>query len=166
MNKEELVKNVSDEIGVLQTETAIIVDVVLQEIYKGIIKNDKVTFKDFGAFHKTIRKPRLATNPRTGEEVKVAGKMSILKGLYWYFLGIRNHLACRRKQVHTQDYAILNDVAFNYRLLTYYVSKRAQVKTLQSIGFSQVELINEAGSDTHPEAIDRDSPWIYYVARK
>jgi len=77
MNKEELVKRVSDEIGVIQTETAIIVDVVLQEIYKGIIENDKVTFKDFGAFHKVKRKPRLATNPRTGEDVKVPAKTVI-----------------------------------------------------------------------------------------
>ena len=50
MNKEDLIKYVSDEIGVVQTETAIIVDAVLKGIYKGILENEKVTFKDFGAF--------------------------------------------------------------------------------------------------------------------
>ena len=77
MNKEELVKRVSDEIGVLQSETAIIVDSVLKEIYKGILENDKVTFKDFGAFHQVKRKARKASNPRTGEEVSVPAKTVI-----------------------------------------------------------------------------------------
>jgi len=43
MNKEDLVKTVSDDIGVVQTETAIIVDAVLKGIYKGILNNEKVS---------------------------------------------------------------------------------------------------------------------------
>lgn len=77
MNKNELIKRVSDEIGIIQTETSIIVDTVLQEIYKGIIENEKVTFKEFGAFHKVNRKARVAMNPRTGEDVKVPAKTVI-----------------------------------------------------------------------------------------
>lgn len=74
MNKEELTKRVSDSIGVIQSETSIIVDAVLKEIYKGILENEKVTFQDFGAFHKIQRKARKASNPRTGEEVRVPAK--------------------------------------------------------------------------------------------
>ena len=77
MNKNDLVKRVSDEIGVVQTETAIIVDAVLKEIYRGILENEKVTFRDFGAFHKVQRRARLATNPYSGEEVKVPAKTVI-----------------------------------------------------------------------------------------
>ncbi len=77
MNKEELVKLVSDDIGVIQSETAIIVDSVLKQIYKGIIENEKVTFQDFGSFHKVNRKARKASNPRTGEEVSVPAKVVI-----------------------------------------------------------------------------------------
>lgn len=74
MNKKDLVKRVSDEIGVIQVETAIIVDAVLKEIYKGILENDKVTFTDFGAFHKTKRKARKASNPYNGAEISVPAK--------------------------------------------------------------------------------------------
>ena len=77
MNKEDLIKYISDEIGVVQTETAIVVDAVLKGIYKGIMKNEKVTFKDFGAFHHVKRKARHANNPRTGESVKVPAKTVI-----------------------------------------------------------------------------------------
>jgi len=77
MNKEDLVKTVSDDIGVVQTETAIIVDAVLKGIYKGILNNEKVTFKGFGAFHQIKRKARQASNPRTGETVKVPAKTVI-----------------------------------------------------------------------------------------
>lgn len=77
MNKEELIKRVSDDIGVIQSETAIIVDSVLKQIYKGILENEKVTFKDFGAFHKVYRKARKASNPRTGEAVDVPAKTVI-----------------------------------------------------------------------------------------
>ena len=77
MNKVDLTKYVSDEIGVVHTETAIIVDVVLKGIYKGILENEKVTFKDFGAFHQVRRKARTAANPRTGESVRVPAKTVI-----------------------------------------------------------------------------------------
>ena len=77
MNKTDLVKRVSDEIGVIQRETAIIVDAVLNEIFKGIVENDKVTFKDFGAFHKVKRKSRVMKNPYNGSDVKVPEKMVI-----------------------------------------------------------------------------------------
>ena len=77
MNKEDLVKYVSDDIGVVQTETSIIVDAVLKGIYEGILENEKVTFKDFGAFHQIKRKARQASNPRTGEAVKVPAKTVI-----------------------------------------------------------------------------------------
>ena len=74
MNKNDLVKYVSDEIGVVEKETAIIIDAVLKGIYKGILENEKVTFKSFGAFHKVARKARKANNPRTGESVNVPAK--------------------------------------------------------------------------------------------
>jgi DNA-binding protein HU-beta len=77
MNKEDLIKNVSDDIGVVQTETAIIVDAVLKAIYKGILENEKVTFKNFGAFHQIKRKARDANSPRTGEAVRVPAKTVI-----------------------------------------------------------------------------------------
>jgi len=74
MNKKELIKRVSDEIGVIQSETAIIVDAVLKEIYKGILENDKVTFENFGAFHKKVRRARKASNPKTGATIDVPAK--------------------------------------------------------------------------------------------
>jgi len=89
----------------------------------------------------------------------------VLKCIYSYAAGIRNHLSCRRAEVRTKDYVIINDSASNYRFLTYYVSKKFQVEALQSIGFSNVELVNYWGSQIHVEA-ENCGPWIHYIARK
>jgi DNA-binding protein HU-beta len=77
MNKTDLIKRVSDEIGVIQRETSIIVDAVLNEIFKGIMENDNVTFKNFGSFHKVKRKARKMKNPYDGSDVDVPEKTII-----------------------------------------------------------------------------------------
>ena len=64
------------------------------------------------------------------------------------------------------DYAIRNDNAHNYKLLTYYISKPNQVRQLQSSGFEDVRLIDRTGAWTDAAAPDTTSSWIYYLARK
>lgn len=77
MIKKDLVKYVSDDIGVVQREVNIIVDSVLKGIYNGIVENDMVIFQNFGSFHKVVRKARTATNPRTGEKISVPEKTTV-----------------------------------------------------------------------------------------
>ncbi len=48
-----------------------IVSVVLDKIIKTLADGDRVEFRGFGAFSVRTRTPRIAKNPRTGEQVKV-----------------------------------------------------------------------------------------------
>lgn len=48
-----------------------IVTVVFDRIINSLAKGDRVEFRGFGAFSIRKRTPRVAKNPRTGEQVKV-----------------------------------------------------------------------------------------------
>ena len=48
-----------------------IVAVIFDTIIASLSKGDRVEFRGFGAFSVRKRTPRLAKNPRTGEQVKV-----------------------------------------------------------------------------------------------
>ncbi len=48
-----------------------IVAVVFDSIIDALSRGDRVEFRGFGAFSVRTRSPRLAKNPRTGEQVKV-----------------------------------------------------------------------------------------------
>ena len=48
-----------------------IVSVVFDRIIKSLAQGDRVEFRGFGAFSVRTRSPRVAKNPRTGEQVKV-----------------------------------------------------------------------------------------------
>ena len=48
-----------------------IVAVVFDTIVAALAKGDRVEFRGFGAFSVRTRTPRVAKNPRTGEQVKV-----------------------------------------------------------------------------------------------
>ena len=48
-----------------------IVTVVFDTIVAALAKGDRVEFRGFGAFSVRTRTPRVAKNPRTGEQVKV-----------------------------------------------------------------------------------------------
>ncbi|MBN1671849.1 MAG: class I SAM-dependent methyltransferase [Kiritimatiellae bacterium] len=84
----------------------------------------------------------------------------------YFLIQTRNHLRNRRRQVFAQTYAILNDAAEAYSLLTYYVDKRMQVEQLREAGFETVELYDEGGQALDVPQSDVHTPWIYYVARR
>ncbi len=82
-----------------------------------------------------------------------------------YGLGILNHLKMRKHERHERHYSILNDRSHNYRLLTYYISRKKQVRQLEQAGFCQIEMVRMDGS-----FVDLSEPceddWIYYLARR
>jgi hypothetical protein len=63
------------------------------------------------------------------------------------------------------DMTIVNDQTNDFRLLTYYIKKEHQIRQLEDVGFSGVEMVSLDGS-----FIDLNEPcedhWIYYIARK
>lgn len=77
-----------------------------------------------------------------------------------------NHLRNRNHQKFEDEYAIINDVAHNYAMLTYYIDKENQISQLKDAGFETIEMYDTLGNTLNPDSDDKDSAWIYYVARK
>lgn len=77
-----------------------------------------------------------------------------------------NHLRNRSHQKFEDEYAIINDVAHNYAMLTYYIDKENQISQLKDAGFETIEMYDTLGNTLNPDSDDKDSAWIYYVARK
>src|SRR5690606_33195105 len=55
-----------------------------------------------------------------------------------YLAGIVNSRRNAKKETHTPEYAILNDEAHEYSLLTYYISVGNQIKQLKECGFGPI----------------------------
>ncbi|MCP4976966.1 MAG: hypothetical protein GY931_12465, partial [Maribacter sp.] len=72
----------------------------------------------------------------------------------------------RNSQQFKDEYAIINDVAHNYAMLTYYIDKTNQVSQLKAIGFDTIEMYDTLGNKLDSNSDDKDSAWIYYVAKK
>lgn len=65
---------------------------------------------------------------------------------------------------HEPGYAILNDEAFDYSLLHYYIRRDDQERQLHAAGYELVECLDLDGR-TVPPGHDGAGPELYYVAR-
>lgn len=70
----------------------------------------------------------------------------------------------KRLETRTADYAILNDDAHNYSLLTYHISIPAQIRQLEANGFTDVIAYNFQGQLVIGD--DTQHNWIYFTAKK
>lgn len=72
MTKSELIERIANKNPHLMLkDVERIVSVVLDSITDSLARGDRVEFRGFGAFSVRTRTPRIAKNPRTGEQVKV-----------------------------------------------------------------------------------------------
>ena len=72
MTKSELIEKIAAKNPHLMLkDVERIVAVVFDKITDSLAKGDRVEFRGFGAFSVRTRSPRMAKNPRTGEQVKV-----------------------------------------------------------------------------------------------
>ena len=74
-----------------------------------------------------------------------------------------NHFKLKKHEIHTEDYAVINDGDHRYSLLIYYIGIDKQIEQLTDIGFSGSEAYNMAGETV---TSDVSSHWIYYLAKK
>jgi nucleoid DNA-binding protein len=77
VTKKEIVKAISDEIGMTQLKTKEIVQKTFNAIVDTLVKHGRVELRNFGVFEVKQRKPRKARNPRTGQRVDVPRKAVI-----------------------------------------------------------------------------------------
>ncbi len=74
MTKKEIVKKISEDIGLTQLKTKDIVQRTLDAIIQTLVSEGRIELRNFGVFEVKRRAPRKARNPRTGDKVYVPAK--------------------------------------------------------------------------------------------
>ena len=74
MTKKEIVKKISEDIGLTQLKTKDIVQRTLDAIIETLVTEGRIELRNFGVFEVKRRAPRKARNPRTGDKVYVPSK--------------------------------------------------------------------------------------------
>lgn len=74
MTKKEIVKTISEEIGLTQLKTKEIVQKTFDAIIETLVEEKRIELRNFGVFEVKKRAARRARNPRTGEKVFVEEK--------------------------------------------------------------------------------------------
>lgn len=74
VTKKEIVKKISEDIGLTQLKTKDIVQRTLDAIIYTLVSEGRIELRNFGVFEVKQRAPRKARNPRTGDKVFVPSK--------------------------------------------------------------------------------------------
>ena len=74
MTKKEIVKKISEDIGLTQLKTKDIVQRTLDAIIQTLVSEGRIELRNFGVFEVKTARPRKARNPRTGDKVYVPSK--------------------------------------------------------------------------------------------
>jgi len=75
MNKQELIKKVSDETGLSKREAAAAIEETFAAIIGAVAAGDAVNITGFGIFETKKRPAHTGVNPRTREPVEVSAKI-------------------------------------------------------------------------------------------
>ena len=72
MTKSELIEKIAAKNpNLMVKDVEKIVNVILNKIISTLANGDRVEFRGFGTFAVHVRAPRVAKNPRTGEQIKI-----------------------------------------------------------------------------------------------
>ncbi len=130
----------------------------LREIYRVLKSDGLFVFSSHNRNHRyAISHPNMKLSMTPGRQIK--NFKNFIKSMC-------NYLRNKSSQQFMQEYAIINDVAHNYAMLTYYIDKLNQVSQLEAIGFETIEMYDTLGNILDSDSDDKESAWIYYVARK
>lgn len=77
MTKKEIVKEISDALGMTQLKTKEIVQKTFDAIVKTLVADGRIELRNFGVFEVKKRAARKARNPRTGDKVFVPEKFVV-----------------------------------------------------------------------------------------
>lgn len=77
MTKKEIVRTISEDIGLTQLKTKEIVQKTFDAIVNALVEDHRIELRNFGVFEVKRRAPRKARNPRTGEKVFVPEKFVV-----------------------------------------------------------------------------------------
>ena len=79
MNKTQLVEAVAAEANLSKKDAEAAVKATFAAIEGALVKGDKVQLIGFGTFETRVRGERTGKNPRTGETVKIAGRLLLFR---------------------------------------------------------------------------------------
>lgn len=74
MTKADIVEQIAAKTGLTKTDTALVVEGVLEALKDALITGNTVEIRGFGTFKIKKRAARRARNPRTGEPVNIPEK--------------------------------------------------------------------------------------------
>ena len=77
MTKKEIVKAISEELGLTQLRTKEIVQKTFDAIVDTLVEERRIELRNFGVFEVKMRAARKARNPRTGGQVEVPAKFVV-----------------------------------------------------------------------------------------
>ncbi len=77
MTKKEIVKTISEDMGLTQLKTKEIVQKTFDAIVETLVSERRIELRNFGVFEVKKRAARKARNPRTGERVDVEEKFVV-----------------------------------------------------------------------------------------
>ena len=71
VTRAQLAEAVYQEVGLSRSESADLVDAILEEIADALVENGTVKISSFGTFAVREKGERIGRNPKTGEEVPI-----------------------------------------------------------------------------------------------
>lgn len=71
LTRADLAESVYRKVGLSRTESAQLVEMVLDEICTAIVAGETVKLSSFATFHVREKNERIGRNPKTGEEVPI-----------------------------------------------------------------------------------------------
>lgn len=77
MTKKEIVRTISEEIGLTQLKTKEIVQKTFDAIIDALVSERRIELRNFGVFEVKKRAARKARNPKTGDKVHVPEKFVV-----------------------------------------------------------------------------------------
>ncbi|MGD0896391.1 MAG: HU family DNA-binding protein [Thermoguttaceae bacterium] len=77
MTRRNIVRTISQELGLSQHQTREIVQKTFDSIVNALVEDGRVELRNFGVFKVKRRKSRTARNPHTGEKVLVPERCTV-----------------------------------------------------------------------------------------
>jgi integration host factor subunit beta len=74
VTKKDIVRIISEEVGLTQQQTKRIVQKTFDAIIEALVRDGRIELRNFGVFEAKARAARKARNPRTGHQVEVPAK--------------------------------------------------------------------------------------------
>ncbi|AQT47161.1 MULTISPECIES: integration host factor subunit alpha [Bartonella] len=72
VTRADLADAVCRRVGLSRTESASLVEMILDEVCDAIVKGETVKLSSFATFHVRNKTERIGRNPKTGEEVPIS----------------------------------------------------------------------------------------------